>query len=54
VRFNGYAFAAADALAPIVGVELLRAALSMPCAFLQHSGRCMQCMRDAQALPMGQ
>jgi hypothetical protein len=41
VRFNGYAFAAADALAPIVGVELLRAALSMPCTFLQHSGRCM-------------
>ena len=38
-RFNGYAFAAADALAPIVGAELARAALSMPCAFLEQSGR---------------
>jgi len=37
-RFNGYAFAAADALAPLVGVELTRAAVSMPCAFLQQSG----------------
>jgi len=38
-RFNGYAFAAADALAPLVGVELARAALAMPCAFLEQSGR---------------
>jgi hypothetical protein len=38
-RFNGYAFAAADALVPIAGVELSRAAPSIPCAFLQQSGR---------------
>jgi hypothetical protein len=36
---NGYAFAAADALAPLVGAELVRAAVSMPCAFLEQSGR---------------
>ena len=38
-RYESYAFAAADALAPIVGAELARAALSMPCAFLEQSGR---------------
>jgi SapC len=39
LRFNGYGFAAADAQAPIVVAELARAALSMPCAFLEQSGR---------------
>ena len=39
LRFNGYGFAGADAQAPIVGAELARAALSMPCAFLEQSGR---------------
>ena len=39
LRFNGYGFAAADALVPIVGAELVRAALAMPCAFLEQSGR---------------
>ncbi len=38
-RFSGYGFAAADAVAPITGAELGRAALSMPCAFLEQSGR---------------
>src|SRR5690348_14684245 len=39
-RFNGYAFAAAAATAPIVGAELARAVLTMPCAFMQQkSGR---------------
>jgi hypothetical protein len=41
LRFNGFSFAAADALAPIVGAELVRAALAMPCAFLEQSGRYM-------------
>jgi hypothetical protein len=40
LRFNSFAFAAADALVPLVGAELLpRAALAMPCAFLEQSGR---------------
>ncbi len=39
LRFKGYAFAAADTVAPLVGVELARAALAMPCAFLEQSGR---------------
>ena len=38
-RFNGYAFAATDALVPIVGAELARAAVSMPLAFSEQSGR---------------
>ncbi len=38
-RFNGYAFAAADALIPIVGAELPRAAVSLPLAFSEQSGR---------------
>jgi hypothetical protein len=38
-RYESYAFAAADALTPVVGAELARAALSMPCAFLEQSGR---------------
>jgi hypothetical protein len=38
-RFNGYAFAAADALVPVVGAELARAAVSMPLAFSEQSGR---------------
>ena len=32
-------FAAADALAPVVGAELAKAALSMPLAFSEQSGR---------------
>ena len=38
-RFNGYAFAAANALLPITGAELARAALAMPLAFSEQSGR---------------
>jgi hypothetical protein len=33
-----YAFAAADAVVPIVAAELTQAALAMPCAFLQWKG----------------
>jgi len=36
LRFKGYSFAAADALAPVVGAEVGRAAVSMPCAFAQQ------------------
>jgi hypothetical protein len=32
-RFKGYIFASTSALAPIVGVEIARAALAMPLAF---------------------
>jgi hypothetical protein len=39
LRVNGYAFAATDAMATIVGAELAKAVLSMPCAFLEQSGR---------------
>ena len=39
LRFTNYAFAAGEVIAPIVGAELARAALAMPCAFLQQSGR---------------
>ncbi len=39
LRSNDYTFAAADGAAPIVGPELARAALSMPCAFLEQAGR---------------
>jgi hypothetical protein len=39
LRFDGYTFAATDALAPIVGAELARAALSMPLAFSEQAGR---------------
>ena len=38
-HFNGYGFAAADALIPIVGAELARAAVSMPLAFSEQAGR---------------
>ena len=40
-RFKNYAFAAADATMPIVGAEIGRAALAMPCAFVpqQEAGR---------------
>ncbi len=41
LRVQGYAFAATDAMATIVGAELAQAALSMPCAFLEQSGRYM-------------
>jgi hypothetical protein len=37
LRFKGYAFAAAEALVPIVGAELARAALSMPLALSEQS-----------------
>jgi hypothetical protein len=36
---TGYAFAAAEAAAPVVAAELANAALSMPCAFLRQEGR---------------
>ena len=39
LRCNDYTFAAADGAAPILGPELARAALSMPCAFLEQAGR---------------
>jgi hypothetical protein len=39
LRYSNYAFAAGEMIAPIVGAELARAALAMPCAFLQQSGR---------------
>jgi hypothetical protein len=38
-RYESYAFAAADAVAPVVGAELVRAALSMPLAFSEQAGR---------------
>lgn len=38
LRPSNYAFAATDALAPIVGSEIARAALSMPLGFLENSG----------------
>ena len=37
--FKNYGFASTSALAPIVGVEIARAALSMPLAFFQEAGR---------------
>jgi hypothetical protein len=39
LRHTNYAFAAGEMIAPIVGAELARAAVAMPCAFLQQSGR---------------
>jgi hypothetical protein len=38
-HFNGYGFAAAEALVPIVGAELPRAAVSLPLAFSEQAGR---------------
>jgi hypothetical protein len=38
-RFSKYTFAASEAIAPLVGAELAKAALAMPIAFLQESGR---------------
>jgi hypothetical protein len=38
-RHPNYRFAATEALAPIVGAELARAALSMPLAFSEQAGR---------------
>ena len=38
-RFNGYGFASTVVLAPIVGLEIARAALAMPLAFLQEADR---------------
>jgi hypothetical protein len=38
-RYVNFAFAAGESVAPIVGAELAQAALAMPCAFLQQSGR---------------
>jgi hypothetical protein len=38
-RPSGYGFAAKDALAPIVGAELARAAPALPLAFLHEGGR---------------
>ena len=39
LRYSNYTFAAAEIIAPIVGAELARAALALPCALLQQSGR---------------
>lgn len=39
LRRADYKFAASEALAPVVGAELARAALSMPLAFSEQSGR---------------
>jgi hypothetical protein len=39
LRYSNHAFAAREMIAPIVGAELARAAVAMPCAFLQQSGR---------------
>ena len=39
LRFNGYAFAAADTLAPSVAAELANVVPSMPRGFLEQSGR---------------
>jgi len=38
-RFTSYGFAATTVLAPVVGVELARAALAMLLAFFQETGR---------------
>jgi hypothetical protein len=38
-RFKGYGFASTVVLAPVVGVELARATLAMPLAFLQEADR---------------
>jgi hypothetical protein len=39
LRYTNLAFTAGEAIAPIVGTELAHAALAMPCAFVQQSGR---------------
>jgi len=39
LRYTNFAFAAGEVIAPIVGTELGRAVLAMPCAFVQQSGR---------------
>ena len=39
LRYTSFAFAAGEVITPIVGGELARAALAMPCAFVQQSGR---------------
>jgi hypothetical protein len=39
LRYTNLNFAAQEVIAPIVGAELARAALAMPCAFVQQSGR---------------
>ena len=39
LRYTSYAFAAGEVVTPIVAAELARAALALPCAFLQQSGR---------------
>ena len=38
-RFKNYSFASTSALAPVVGMEIARAALAMPLAFFQEAGR---------------
>ena len=38
-RYTNLAFATGEMVAPIVGAELAKSALAMPCAFLQQSGR---------------
>jgi len=39
LRSSSHRFAAADAMVPVVGAELARAAVSMPLAFVEHEGR---------------
>ena len=39
LRYPNFAFAAKEMIVPIVGFELAHAALAMPCAFVQQSGR---------------
>ena len=36
---QGYAFAATQAVVPLVGLEFAKAAVGMPIAFMEHSGR---------------
>src|ERR1700734_2120149 len=38
-RTEGYPFAAADTVVPVVGAELFRVVLAMPVAFVEQSGR---------------
>jgi hypothetical protein len=38
LRYTNLAFAAGEAIVPVVGAELARAVLAMPCAFVQQAG----------------
>jgi hypothetical protein len=39
LRYTNFTFVAGEVIAPIVGAELARAALAIPCAFVQQPGR---------------